>query len=328
MAETTNKNTTATTTAGTAANTTNGTTTKGGVSSGNGQVNTGAYDTARTDAINQMYDAQKRSNLTELQSTYDQSLNEYKAAQDKIAPTYQESANDLSTQYEKSRQAFQRQAMANGLNTGTGAQESLARYGQYQRDLGDLRGKEADAISANQLQQTNLTAKYQSDVAAALANNDYQRAGALLDEYNNGYNRQMQEAEQLAAYGDFSGYAALYGDDTADSMSDLWNAQNPDLAYNTGRITAEQYKAMTGSYPVGYTATGGGGGGGGYSAWDGYGGGSKKSADKTPAGTKDTSSAGIPRATAEKIAQAATSASSGLAATPTAINSMDKLNYK
>lgn len=225
----------------------------------NGLINTGAYDTARINEINSMYDAQKSARMSELESAYDRSRADYQAAREKIAPQYQQSANDLSTQYEKSRQAFQRQAAANGLNTGTGAQEALARSGQYQRDMGRLRTAQADAYTENQRQQDNLTAQYQSNVAQALANNDYQRAAALLDEYNNGYNRRMQEAQQLAEYGDFTGYSSLYGQTTADSMARLWNAQNPDLAYNTGRISAEEYRAMTGVYPPGYNGVGGGG---------------------------------------------------------------------
>ena len=36
-------------------------------------------------------------------------------------------------------------------------------------------------------------------------------------------------------------------------MAALWKAQNPELAYNTGRMSAEEYKAITGKYPAGYT---------------------------------------------------------------------------
>ena len=42
-------------------------------------------------------------------------------------------------------------------------------------------------------------------------------------------------------------------------MAALWKAQNPDLAYNTGRMSAEEYKAVTGKYPKGYTAPRSGG---------------------------------------------------------------------
>jgi hypothetical protein len=56
-------------------------------------------------------------------------------------------------------------------------------------------------------------------------------------------------------------------------MRELWIAQNPDLAYNTGAIDAERYRSMTGVYPPGYQAPSSGG----Y-----YGGSSKKKSSVTP----------------------------------------------
>ena len=58
-------------------------------------------------------------------------------------------------------------------------------------------------------------------MSSAIADNDYQRAQALLNEYNNGYTRDLNTAKTLAAYGDFSGYASLYGQDTANNMDAL-----------------------------------------------------------------------------------------------------------
>ena len=96
--------------------------------------------------------------------------------------------------------------------------------------------------------------QYQTEITTALRAGDYQRAQALLSEYNNGYTRDLNTAKNLAAYGDFSGYAGLYGQETAASMAALWKAQNPELAYNTGRMSTEEYKAITGKYPKGYQA--------------------------------------------------------------------------
>lgn len=167
-------------------------------------------------------------------------------------------------QSERNRQSFNQQAAGNGLNTGTASQAALAQNSAWQRDYGKLRTAQADAMATAQRGINDLTAQYQSNVAAATANNDYQRWAALLDEYNNQYQRNMQQAQTLAGYGDFSGYASLYGQETADNMSKLWTAQNPGLAYNMGRITAEEYRNMTGSYPAGYSAPSSGGGSGYY----------------------------------------------------------------
>jgi hypothetical protein len=86
----------------------------------------------------------------------------------------------------------------------------------------------------------NLTSQYQSDIRTALADNDYAKAAALLDEYNNGYQRDLANAELLARYGDFSGYESVYGPDTAAGMRDIWLQQNPDVAFVTGQITEAQ----------------------------------------------------------------------------------------
>lgn len=215
---------------------------------GNGGYNNngvnGAYNTARMDAINQMYDAQRAAREAELKNAYDQSMSAYQEAQGKIAPEYQQKANDLGVQYERQRHNFWNQAAASGINTGVSAQESLARGGEYQRDFGNLRTSEAEQQAAVERQMADRKAQYQNDVAAALAENDYQRAGALLDEYNNGYSRDLENAKLLASYGDFTFFENLYGKDQANNMFLLWASQNPDLAHNTGRITDDQFNNL------------------------------------------------------------------------------------
>lgn len=138
----------------------------------NNNVVNGAYNTARMDAINQMYDAQRAAREAELKNAYDQSMSAYQEAQGKIAPEYQQKANDLGVQYERQRHNFWNQAAASGINTGVSAQESLARGGEYQRDFGALRTSEAEQQAAVERQMADRKAQYQNDVAAALAEND------------------------------------------------------------------------------------------------------------------------------------------------------------
>ena len=205
-------------------------------------------------AINDLYDAKKQSQLTQLESAYQASRAEAEAARDKLPGQYRQQANDLAAQYERNRRNFNMQAAGAGLNSGTASQAALAQNSAYQRDMGNLRTAQADAMTEADRGIAELERQYQANVSSAIADNDYQRAQALLNEYNNGYTRDLNTARTLAAYGDFSGYAGLYGQDTANNMAALWKAQNPDLAYNTGRMSAEEYKAVTGKYPAGYTA--------------------------------------------------------------------------
>lgn len=160
-------------------------------------------------------------------------------------------------QYERNRRNFNQQAAANGLNTGTASQAALAQNSTWQRDYGNLRTAEADALTAADQQMAALEAQYKSAVAQAIAENDYNRAKALMDEYGNQENRDATMAKTLAGYGDFSGYARLYGDDVANNMTQYWIYSNPQLAYSMGKISAEEYARLTGG------GTGGGGGSGG-----------------------------------------------------------------
>ena len=189
-------------------------------------------------------------------------------------------ANDAPAGNERNRQNFNNQAAATGINSGTASQAALARGGEYQRDFGNLRTAEANATAEADRQMANLTAEYQSNIRAALADNDYKKAQALLDEYNNGYQRDLKNAQILAEFGDFSGFLNLYGEDQAKNMEAVWRAQNPTLAasldYAAGKITADQYYELTGTYPAGYIPAGGLGGGGSdanidYSGWVGQG---------------------------------------------------------
>ena len=205
-------------------------------------------------AINDLYDAKKQSQLQQLENAYQASKSEAEAARDKLPGQYRQQANDLAAQYERNRRNFNLQAEASGLNTGAASQAALAQNSAYQRDMGNLRTAQADAMTEADRGIAELERQYQANVSSAIADNDYQRAQALLNEYNNGYTRDLNTAKTLAAYGDFSGYAGLYGQDTANNMAALWKAQNPDLAYNTGRMSAEEYKTVTGKYPKGYTA--------------------------------------------------------------------------
>jgi outer membrane protein TolC len=92
----------------------------------------------------------------------------------------------------------------------------------------------------------------------------------LLDEYNAEYNRAVERAEALGQYGDFSGYAALYGDAAAAQMRYTWIMSNPEIALATGQITQQQYAqlALYKQYPAlamsgGYGGSGGSSGGSG-----------------------------------------------------------------
>lgn len=214
------------------------------------------------DRINQMYDAQKEANRLQLENAFNQNMSDAQAAHDKIAPQYQQSANDLSVQFERARRNMNTQGIGSGINSGAATQMGLSQTNEYLRDFGKLRSEEANAIAESERNMLNIKTQYQNAVAAAVADNDYKRAAALYDDFMNQNNLDLQKAQNLAQYGDFSMYAQIYGPEQAANMEAYWKATNPDAAYNTGKLTPEEYKKITGKYPPGYKKSGGSGYGG------------------------------------------------------------------
>ena len=209
---------------------------------------------SRTDQINALYDAQKEAQLNELKGAYEQNLSNAQAARDKLPGQYQQSQNDLATQYERNRLNLNRQFSANGINTGAASQAQLSRSNEYLRDFGKLKAAENQAIADADRGINDLTAAYNRNVASAGASVEASRTGALLDEGARQQQQDLNKAQLLAGYGDFSGFAALYGDNVANNMLAIWKAQNPDLAYRTGQMTPQEYYNMTGKWPAGYNA--------------------------------------------------------------------------
>lgn len=233
-----------------------------------------AFVADNTNNINQMYDASKTSQLAGLESAYTQNLSDATAQKEQIDKQYNQAANDLGVQYERNRYNNNLQAAANGLNVGTGSQMNLALNSQYGRDFGNLRGQQAAAQVEQDRQINNIESQYRLQVQQAIADNDLARAAALVDEANNqisqltnAYQLQQQDlgnqAALLASAGDYSGYQNMFGltNDQVGTLQTQWAAQNPDLAWQSGMIDANQYRAITGKYPAGYNPGGGGGGG-------------------------------------------------------------------
>lgn len=216
-------------------------------------------DAAAVKNINSMYNASQAAQLAKLKSAYDQNMSNAQKAYNDINPAYQQKANDLGVQYERNRRNFNIQAAGNGLNTGVGSQAALAQNSAYQRDYGNLRVAQQNALNEAQRGINDLTTAYNTDVNAAQAQNDFQRNQALLSQYKTDYANKLTQAANLAKYGDFSGYKGIYSDAQIKAMKNNWVASNPDLAYRTGNITAAKYKSMTGNWPAGYTPPSSGG---------------------------------------------------------------------
>lgn len=139
--------------------------------------------TAQTERVDELYDAALELQKAQLQNAYDKNVLAYEGAREKIAPTYQQERNAVAAESEKQKQAFNEYAAASGLNTGAGSQVELARSNQLQGNLSALRRAEADAQTELDMKLAELKVDYQNAVAQAIAQNDYEKAAALLEEY-------------------------------------------------------------------------------------------------------------------------------------------------
>jgi hypothetical protein len=206
-----------------------------------------------------------------LQEQGDQALSDAQANRDKIASLYNKQRNAASVDWERQRRNFLEGAATSGLNTGAGSQAELSMMSMYQRAQNDLGAAQAQAEADADRNIADIKRSTQASINEAIAKNDYQKAAALLDEYKAEYNRAVERAEALGQYGDFSGYAALYGDEAAAQMRYTWIMSNPEIALAMGQITQQQYAqlALYKQYPALAMTGATGGTSGGGSDWAG-----------------------------------------------------------
>jgi hypothetical protein len=206
--------------------------------------------------------------------SYDQEINDlYKKITNREPFKYDYASDPLYGQYAEKYQQLGRQAMKDsmgqtaaltgGYGNSYGGAVGQQQYDAYLQRLNDVL-PELYSQAYNQYAAEGGRLKEQYSLAANLRDTEYnQYRDSLGDyQYNQAWDAQQaqQKADDLAKYGDFSGYAELYGEDAANRMQTTWAAANPGAAYISGVITADQYYTLTGEYPPGYTPAGGGGG--------------------------------------------------------------------
>lgn len=69
------------------------------------------------------------------------------------------------------------------------------------------------------------------------------------------YKRTLDKAEAMAKYGNFDGYAELYGEEAAERMREHWISANPESALQQGLIGLERYYALVGYGKAGSGST-------------------------------------------------------------------------
>lgn len=185
-------------------------------------------------------------------------------------------------------------ALTGGYGSSYGQSVGQQQYDAYLQQLNEV-VPELYGMAYDQYQQEGEDLYQQYAMTGDMADDEYGKymdslnqywqnveylTGRADDEYSKGYNNwynsfQMGTEAQQAAYAKLTELMSLSGYNPtdaelaeagmtrqqADDYLNGWKAANPDLAYRTGAITAEEYRAYTGAYPPGYAAPSSGGGG-------------------------------------------------------------------
>lgn len=223
--------------------------------------------------------------------SYDKRLSEsYDRIKNRTAFSYNAGSDPLYSKYRsdyisQGRMAMkdtagQAAALSGGYSSSYAENMGQQQYDSYLTKLGDVI-PELYQLAYSRYADEGDRMQDEYNMLKGLRDDEYKRYTDELDDYNAGLEREYQhqrdtkedersalassqsEAAAKAKYGDFSGYAALYGEETAEQMKNYWISANPKTAYNMGLISADKYYRMTGEYAPGFeppqpTSTSGG----------------------------------------------------------------------
>jgi len=156
---------------------------------------------AQAERVGQTYDAARDAQHLALENQYNMSRAENQRAAEQIPEYYRQQALAAEQQAARNRLAFNESAAASGLNTGAGSQAQLAQNAALQGNLTAIGTARANAEAEAQFQLMQMERQYQNAVSEALANNEYERAAALMQEYQREAESTVNAANQRALLG-------------------------------------------------------------------------------------------------------------------------------
>lgn len=231
--------------------------------------------------IRDMYDANSASQLAALKSTYEQNVLDYQAQDDLISAEAQRQRNQAASQNDLQRMYMNEMGIMQGLNTGATGQMALAQSAALQGSFADIGTQEQQALAGSALERSKLKAQYSAAVDQAIAQNNYELANALYQEYVRQDNLAQQKA--AAALEQQNWLAQFNYQKEQDALAQQnWQAQfdyqkaqddlnyqltlqklyganvgstgspvkTPSVGYNNGGLTSDQVKALQNYYGV------------------------------------------------------------------------------
>lgn len=184
---------------------------------------------------------------------YDKIVNrqpfKYEASSDPLYGQYKETYTQQGKQAMRDTMG-QAAALTGGYGSSYGQAVGQQQYDAYLQRLNDVL-PELYGMARNVYTDEGNVLNTQLSLAGTLRDSEYSQFRDAVgdDQYNKAWD--LQQAEALAQYGNFSGFEDLYGKDEADQMRLTWASANPDAAWTAGLITADEYYKLTGKRPRG-----------------------------------------------------------------------------
>ena len=204
----------------------------GGSSGGGGSVsaavesgwNSGGAVEDLSEYLEELYAAQRRQTLANLNNAYQQNVNAINRAGEGVDARYQNARNQAAGASELAARNFAEYAAASGLNSGAGGQAELARNVTLQNNLNDINTAEAEVYADLELQLSNAETEYNNAIAQAEASNDFALAESLYQEkirvQQELVNQQMQQFQM-----DLQNRQLAFQQQQADIANQQWQQQ-------------------------------------------------------------------------------------------------------
>lgn len=202
------------------------------------------------DYINKLYDEQLSQQKEQLTTDYNQGVSALDEQKKKAQQQTDTALTRTAVEAQKNQRNYAEVQSAYGLTSGSMAQARLAQNNQMQQDMTDIRTAHQNVDAGIEQQRSLLGKEYAAAIRQAQASNNLERAQALYEEAARQEEillaKQEESAKAMAAIGDYSLYAQLYGLTSAQQakLEAQWRREN---GYTTG-----------GSSGSGGGATGGG----------------------------------------------------------------------
>jgi hypothetical protein len=152
--------------------------------------------------INGLKIAQKQARLASLDKAREGALASLDIEKASVAPTYYDARNRAAAQSDVGAMNFAQYMAARGIKGAAGAMPEVYRQAGLQGQLGALDRQEAANLSAIERQKANIESGYASDVAAAEADVESQAMQALINQWNQNRQYELQKAQLTGNLGD------------------------------------------------------------------------------------------------------------------------------